>query len=91
MNNQRLSIIHINDRSMFAKLGQIDLLLKSTQGDFDILAVSEIWESVNNTYLLNIAGYRKMSHARPLDGDVAMFIKESLKVVRLINITNNMV
>ena len=75
-----MSVIHINARSMLAKLGQIDLLLKSIQGDFDILVVSETWESVNNTHLFNIAGYRKVSYARPLgkmDGGVAMFVKES--------------
>ena len=73
-----MSVIHINARSMLAKLGQFDLLLKSMQGDFDILAVSETWESVNNTHLLNIAGYRKMSYVRPfgkMGGGVAMFVK----------------
>ena len=71
INNQLLSI-NINARSILAKLGQIDLLLKSTQGDFDILAVSETWESANNTHLLNIAGYRKISYARHFGKKVVM-------------------
>ena len=51
---------------------------------------SETWESVINAHLLNIGGYRKTSHARPLckTGEgVAMFVKEILNVVQLIKVT----
>ena len=71
-----LSFIHFNARNMVNKLVYIELLLKSITNDFDILAVSETWENDLNSSLINIPGYIKVSHMRPLGnrgGGTALF------------------
>ena len=39
--SNKLSVLHINARSMIGKLGQIDVLLKAILDGFDILPVSK--------------------------------------------------
>ena len=81
--SNKLSILHINARSMLGKLGQIDVLLKAILDGFDILAVSETWESTFNEQLINIPGYTKISSIRPhgkIGGGVAMFVKQTLNI-----------
>ena len=63
--SNKLSVLHINARSMLVKLGQIDVFLKAILDGFDILAVSETWESNFSEQLINIPGYTTISSIRP--------------------------
>ena len=63
--SNKLSVLHINARSMLGKLSQIDVLLKAILDGFDIFAVSETWESTFIEQLINIPGYTKISSIRP--------------------------
>ena len=67
--------------SMVNKLVHVELILKSVTNYLDILAVSETWENDLNSNLINIPGYTKVSHMRPLGnkgGGTALFIYKKL-------------
>ena len=73
---------------MLGKLGQIDVLLKAILDGFDILEVSETWESTFNEQLINKSGYTKISSIRPhgkIGRGVAMFVKQTLNLSQHIN------
>ena len=75
------SVFHINARSLLHKIDYLELLLKTMNLDFDIIAVSETWETDDNNTLINISGYNKCSYIRKNNtrgGGVALFIRESL-------------
>ena len=80
--SNNISLLHVNARSLANKLEYIELLLKLISNDFDILPVSETWETEYNTHLISIPGYQKVSYMRPLNklgGGAALFVKPSLK------------
>jgi len=76
------SILHINARSLHRKLDNLDVLLKTINISFDVIAISETWETKLNEHLLYINGYTKYSRHRPNDergGGVALFIKKLIR------------
>ena len=70
---------------MLGRLGQIDILFKAILDGFDILAVSETWESTLNEQMINIPGYTKISSIRPhgkIGSLESLFIEISNKKTR---------
>jgi hypothetical protein len=77
----KFSVVHINARSLENKLNQVSLLTTSLNVDIDVIAITESWETVDNSDFLQISGFCKVSKRRPegrKGGGVALFIKESL-------------
>jgi hypothetical protein len=80
-NHDILAVLHLNARSLVPKLTQLHLLLTQLDIEFDIIAISETWESESNKSMVHIPGYSKISSYRTdgrSGGGVALFIKDGL-------------
>ena len=87
-----LSLLHINARSMLNKINSIEFLINSISFDFNIIAITETWETESNSSLLKLPGFVKVSKARKNNengGGVALFLKEDLKFIQKDIITDS--
>ena len=57
-------MLHINARSLLSTLNNLQVLLVVVNVKFDVIAVSETWETDLNDQLLHISGYKKISNKR---------------------------
>jgi len=74
-----LSVLHLNARSLQNKVDKLELFLNVLDFEFDVITVVETWESEENTKVINIPGYNKISKKRPdgkLGGGVAVFLNQ---------------
>jgi hypothetical protein len=76
----RLTILHVNVRSLNKNLDNLLILLKLLKFHFSIIAISESWETELNVDLFHIPGYEKVSALRQngRGGGVALFVDNSL-------------
>jgi hypothetical protein len=77
----KLSVLHIKAHSLKDKTDQLEVLLNSLKLAFDIIAVSETWDTNVTVSLTNIAGYTKEYKIREdgrKGGGVALFIKNNI-------------
>ena len=76
-----LNIIHLNIRSLVSKLDDLQLFLKSTNVDWQIICLSESWLSKELESLYGLDTYKSffMSRANKSAGGSAIYIKTGLQ------------
>ena len=83
-----LSLIHFNARSMKANFEHIRKYLKELNKEFHVVAVSETWfESEDESKEFLLENYNMFSTIRSekKEGDVTLYIHDSLKVKQLVS------
>lgn len=83
-----LSIIHFNARSLQHNSQQIEQYLLILNNPFDIVAISETWQTDNNTvdtFLPNFVSFHTNRTSR--GGGVSIFVKNSLPATRIDNLS----
>jgi len=77
-NSQSFSILHLNCRSLFHKLTDIQLLL--LQSNATVLAVTETWLNKTSADTIYIPGYVFVSKCRENEkgGGVGFFVKDTI-------------
>ena len=81
-NNNPLSLLHINCRSISSKLGEVERLL--TCLNIDVLAVTETWLKNDTALSINIPGYDFIFNNRPGGGSdgVGFYAKCNINYAR---------
>ena len=75
-NNNLLSLLHINCRSISSKLGEVEPLL--TCLSIDVLAVTETLLNNDTALPVNIPGYDFIFNNRPGGGEVGFYVKYNI-------------
>jgi hypothetical protein len=81
--NDSLSIIHFNARSLPKNMNQWSVYLNSLKFKFNIIGVSETWLNNDNAHLYTFDGYihYNLTRENRRGGGVSLFIAEDLKVL----------
>src|SRR6218665_1884591 len=81
-NNNLLSLLHINCRSISFKLGEVERLLICL--NIDVLAVTETWLNNDTALSVNIPGYDFIFNNRPGGGSggVGFYVKCNINYAR---------
>ena len=76
----KLSILHVNIRSLNKNLDSLLTLLQSLKYKFSILAICETWQTNSNIDIFQIPGYVKVSLPclSGVGGGVALFIEHGI-------------
>ena len=79
INNQTLSVLHLNIRSLSQKMGQFELFLASLNAKFSCIILSETWFSCDTflpQYYIN--GYNLFSNSRSNrnGGGIAIYVSQ---------------
>ena len=58
----KLSVFDLNARSLVNKLTQLHILLESLDYSFDVIVITETWETIYTTDLPNIPNYTSLQY-----------------------------
>ena len=74
-----LSVLHLNARSLQNKIDKVELFLNTFDFEFDVITIVETWENDENSKVICIPGFNKISQKRSdgkLGGGVAVFLNQ---------------
>lgn len=81
--NDYVSVIHLNARSLFHKLSNLEILLNQFHNFFKIVVISETWLTNETANLIKLNNYNFVykNRTNKRGGGVGMFIKQDVKYI----------